>query len=349
MKWESNLYQALCSYENLEKAFEKAKRRKSSKSYVISFEDHLVENLLTLRIELLFHTYKPKPLKSFILRDTKTRRISKSDFRDRIVHHALCNIIEPIFDKTFIYDSYATRKGKGVHKAIQRFDYFKRKVSRNNTRTCYILKADIRHYFDEVDRRILVQIMRKRISDERIIWLIRQILNNFGNWAKKVGMPLGNLTSQFFANIYLNELDYFVKHKLRVKYYIRYVDDFVILHHDLNALQDYKESIDKFLKEKLSIGLHPGKSRIIPLHRGITFLGYRIFCYHTLLRKGNVKRFLVRLEDRSTSLDEGLVTFKDIMHGLNGWFGYAMWANTHNLRKKIMQDVSKLEQNIGTI
>ena len=178
MKRYGNLYGKLCSYEHLERAFKSASKRKSTKVYVIEFEKNLKENLQSLRMELLLHSYRPQPLKTFIIRDPKTRKISKSDFRDRVIHHALCNIIESIFEKYFIYDSYANRKGKGTLKALQRFDYFKRKVSKNNTRTCYILKADIRHYFENVDHDILLRMIRKRIADEKIIWLIKIIERN---------------------------------------------------------------------------------------------------------------------------------------------------------------------------
>jgi len=228
MKTYNNLWKQLCSYTNLLMAFNNAKKRKSKKDYVLKFEKDLDKNLEELRLELLFHTYNPKPLRTFILRDPKTRKISKSDFRDRIVHHALCNILEPILSKPFIHDSYANRKGKGNLKALNRFDYFKRKVSKNNNKNCYVLKADIKHYFDEVPHEVLLNILKKNIKDAKIIWLISKILSNFNSRVKGIGMPLGNLTSQFFANIYLNELDQFVKHKLKVKYYIRYVDDFVI-------------------------------------------------------------------------------------------------------------------------
>ena len=154
MKRYGNLYERLCSYENLDLAFRKARKRKTLKHYVIEFELNLKENLENLRTELLFHSYTPKPLETFIIRDLKTRKISKSDFKDRVVHHALCNIIEPIFQKLFIYDSFANQIGKGTLKALERFDYFKRKVSKNNTREIFILKADVRHYFDEVDHNV---------------------------------------------------------------------------------------------------------------------------------------------------------------------------------------------------
>lgn len=178
MENTDNLFDRICSYENLELAHRKARKRKTLKRYVIDFEKSLKQNLADLRNELIFHTYKPKPLKNFIVRDPKTRKISKSHFRDRVVHHALCNIIEPIFERSFIFDSYANRIGKGTHKAIGRFDYFKKKVSKNNTRKCFVLKCDVKHYFETVNHKILLEIIKKKIKDERIIWLIKNILQN---------------------------------------------------------------------------------------------------------------------------------------------------------------------------
>ena len=172
------LYDELCSYGNLFLAYKKARKRRTKKSYVIDFEKNLKENLLLLRSELLLHCYKPKPLVSFTIHDPKTRKISKSDFRDRVVHHALCNIIEPIFEKSFIYDSYANRTGKGTLKALERFDFFKRKASRNNTTICYILKADIKKYFENVDHEILLDIISQKIADAKVIWLVKKILSN---------------------------------------------------------------------------------------------------------------------------------------------------------------------------
>ena len=185
---ELGLFSEICSYKNLENAFRKARKRKTKKAYVVEFEKNLKENLLKLKTELMFHIYKPRPLVTFIIRDPKTRKISKSDFRDRIVHHALVNILDPIFDTTFIYDSYANRKGKGSLAALQRFDKFKRKVSRNgklngrfNTNQIkgYCLKADIKHYFQTVDHEILLNIIKRKVKDSRVIWLIKRILGNY--------------------------------------------------------------------------------------------------------------------------------------------------------------------------
>ncbi len=262
MKSYNNLYNDIISEENLFLAYNKARKNKTTKSYVLEFEKNLQENLNQLRLELLFHSYKPKPLEIFILRDPKTRKISKSDFRDRIVHHALCNIIDPIFDKTFIYDSYANRKGKGSLKALERFDYFNRIISNKNSVKVYALKSDVKHYFETVSHETLIKIIRKKIRDKKVIWLINQILNNYNSEINGIGMPLGNLTSQFFANIYLNELDKFVKHKLKAKYYIRYVDDFTILDTNKELLEDYKLQIDEFLRT-INLELHPDKSKVV--------------------------------------------------------------------------------------
>ncbi|PIN88484.1 hypothetical protein COU61_04740, partial [Candidatus Pacearchaeota archaeon CG10_big_fil_rev_8_21_14_0_10_35_13] len=172
------MYEQLCSIENLLSAFDNAHKGKSNKYYVKRFEKNLSDNIMKLRLELLNESYKPHPLKVFIINDPKTRKISKSRFRDRIVHHALINIIGRLFENEFIYDSHANQKGKGTLKAVQRFNIFKRKVSRNNTKDCYVLKADIKHYFDEIDHKILLSIIKMKVNDEKIINLISKILKN---------------------------------------------------------------------------------------------------------------------------------------------------------------------------
>ncbi len=323
MKTYKNLYQKLCSEENLALAFRKARKRKSLKPYVIEFEKNLEENLQSLRTELLLNSYQPKPLRTFIIREPKVRKIRKSYFVDRIVHHAICNILGPIFEKRFISDSFANRIGKGSLNALKRFDKFKRKVSKNNTRNCFVFKADIKHYFDEVDHNILINIINRKVKDNKLILLISKVLKNHSD---KVGMPLGNMTSQFFANVYLNELDQFVKHKLKAKFYIRYVDDFVILNEDKKVLEGYKEQISIFLKEKLKLEIHPNKSKILLLHRGVTFLGFRIYSYHRLLRKANIRTMRKNITQED---------YDSICVFLEGWMSYAKHANTYNLRHEI--------------
>ncbi len=328
-----DIYTSLCAYENLELAFKKARKHKTLKPYVVEFENNLTENLLALQQELLSNTYHPKPLKTFVIKDPKTRKISKSDFRDRVIHHALCNMIEPMFEKSFIYDSYANRKGKGTLKAIERFDYFKRKVSKDNTKSCYILKADIRHYFETVNHDVLVDIIRKRIANEQVIRLVKLILTNYGDSGK--GMPLGNLTSQFFANVYLDKLDQFVKHGLKAKYYLRYVDDFIIMDNSRKRLQKFLELTSHFLKQSLKLDLHPDKTKIISLNQGVSFLGYRIFYHHKLLSKKNVARFRRRFAQIRLAYEEDR-DYDKVYDFLEGWTAYAMNADTYNLRKNML-------------
>ena len=193
----NNLYLQIYDRDNLVLAFLKARKGKTKKGYVIEFQNDFVNNINKLQEELKTETYKPKPLVTFILRDPKTRRISKSDFRDRVVHHALVQIIEPIFDKSFIYDSTANRIGKGNLFALKRFDLFKRKITKNNSRTAFCLKADIKHYFQEVNHEVLISTIRRKIEDEKVIRLIKQILKNGcsgGGRSKK--LPERNATGQ---------------------------------------------------------------------------------------------------------------------------------------------------------
>jgi len=345
MNTYNKLYSKLCSYENLLLAYKKARKGKTKRNYVIKFENNLDFNLKLLQFELVNKIYGPRKLKLFIIRDPKTRKICKSSFRDRIVHHAIVNILEPIYEKIFIYDSYASRKDKGQHKALERFDYFKRKVSLNGKKLKgvkdrnyifgYCLKADIKKYFDNVDHEILINILKEKIKDEDFIWLIKQILDNNLNSIKNKSMPLGNYTSQFFANVYLNKLDYFIKHILKAGYYIRYVDDFVILHNDKEVLQYYKKEIDDFLRNNLKIELHKDKSKIIPLHKGINFLGFRSFYHYRLLRKSNVSLFKYNLNEWHEMINKGLMTNSEIISKIEGWIAHASHANSYNLIKKL--------------
>ena len=338
-KMQRNLWGELCSYDNLYLAYKKVRKHKTTRDYVIEFEKDLEGNLLLLRTELLLHSYRPKPLVSFIIKDPKTRKISKSDFRDRIVHHALCNIIEPLFDKGFIYDSYANRKGKGTLAAVKRLDYFKREATRNNIRACYVLKGDIKTYFENVDHNILISIIKKKIKDRHLIWLIKIILFNYNLGNKHKGMPLGNLTSQFFANVYLNELDWFVKHKLKVRYYIRYVDDFVILSQSKYVLTELKEKIDLFLNDNLCLKFHPNKTRIIVLGKRFTFLGFRMFYYHKLLKASNIRMMKTRFKELRGKYLKKMVDYNLIYDFIEGWFAYARQADTYKLRNQIASNL----------
>ena len=336
----------------------KAREGKTSLKYVKDFEENLDKNLMRLEAELRKMKYVPEPLETFVIRDPKTRVIRSPAFRDRIVHHALFNIIGPVFEKIFIYDSYAGRKAKGAHAAVKRFENFMRLAScngrsvkcakNNNDVTGYVLKADIRHYFDTIDLKILLSIMEKKIKDERTLRLIRRIIENHAIESKK-GMPIGSLVSQMCGNIYLNELDYFIKHKLRAKFYIRYMDDFVILHGNKQTLEKWKSEIGAFLLTKLKLELHPDKCKIYPLRKGAKFLGFRIFYKYKLLKKSNIKRIEHRADDFVELYKNQAITKISIYASLEGWENsYAMYANTYIFRMLLMKKMRKSLKKIDS-
>lgn len=327
----SSLFTKLCEYENLLLAFKKARARKSKKAYVQAFQENLPEELGRLQWELLTGTYTPRPLKTFTVRDPKTRQISASNFRDRIVHHAICNLLEPIYEPRFIEDTFANRKGKGTKGILNRFDQFRGKFQEG-----FALKCDIRHYFDTVDQGILLEILGRRIKDVHMMRIIRIILENHKTQETGKGMPLGNLTSQFFANIYLAELDHFVKHSLRAKYYLRYVDDFVILGRNKAQLETWHQKISAFLKDELRIELHKDKTKIVPLNSGVQLVGFRIFRHHKLLKKSNIRRIRIRM----ARFREMPVSPEHMRRSFAGWQGYAQMADTYGLRQEIAQEVN---------
>jgi len=349
MKTYKNLYLKIISLKNLYLAYKKARKGKTKKYYVKEFETNLWYNLIILHKALLFQSYKPKPLQTFIIKDPKTRKISKSAFEDRVVHHALCNIIEPIFEKVFIFDSYANRKGKGTLVAMQRLDKFKRRVSKNgklggwfdnNQVKGFVFKADIEHYFEEVNHQTLLNILKKKINCRKTIWLVKKILDNYSS-NHKTGMPLGNLTSQFFANVYLNELDYFIKHQLKAKYYLRYVDDFLILHPCKNQLIKWKLAINNFLISNLKINLHPDKSKVTSLTKPISFVGFRIFYHHKLLKKFNRVNINKRLNRFHFLFSRNMLDYDTIYQSLQGSFAYITHANTYRFKKKLSTQIEK--------
>lgn len=348
MKTYRHLWEHLCSFQNLQAAHEKASRHKTNYPAVRVFAEHRDYHLALLRHELRTKTYRPRPLKKFVLRDPKTRVICKSDFRDRVIHHALVNILQPVFEPRFIYDSYASRQGKGTLAAIKRYETFQRKLTRNgmlvknarnnNDVVGYALKCDIRHYFDTVDHDILLRIISRRVTDEDVLWLVRTILDHHHSDTPGKGMPLGNWTSQFFANIYLNELDQHVKHHLHATHYIRYVDDFVIMDRSAALLAAHQRAIKDFLGT-IKLALHPTKCQIIPLRRGLSFLGFRIFYHHKLPRYRNIRAIRRRLDTHLTGYAERTTDYSTIFTVLQGWDAYAMHANTYRLRTALRERV----------
>ncbi len=336
MKTYNNLFNKICAFQNLYLAYLKARKCKRYRKDILKFSYNLEENLLMLQEELSNQTYCHGGYRQFIVCDAKKRHIKAAPFRDRVVHHAVYNIIEPIFDKGFIYDNYACREEKGTHKAIKRLEQFIKKRPFGALKI-YCLKCDISKYFASINHKVLLEIVKKKISDKKVIWLIQEIVNS--NYEKEVGegIPIGNLTSQLFANIYLNELDQFVKHQLRIKYYIRYMDDFLILDFNKRKLQKIKREIGEFLEEKLKLKLHPKKANISPTKNGIDFLGYQILSNYRLLRKSTVKRFIKRTKKYQKMLNKGLLTEERFNNALQSWLAYAEHANSWRLRKNLSE------------
>ncbi len=259
----------------------------------------LEDNLFNLHQDLKQKIYRHSNYTEFYITDPKLRHIHKAKVRDRIVHHAIYSILYPIFDKSFIYDSYSCRNQKGTHKAVFRLENFCRKISSNYNITGYYLKCDIKKYFDSIDHKILLKLIKNKVRNKNTLWLIKEIISSFNkDDCSGRGLPLGNLTSQLFANIYLNELDQFIKHTLKIKYYIRYCDDFVILDDNQKYLADLVRVIDKFLQTRLELSLNKNKIFIRKISQGIDFLGYVILPHYRVLRTKTKKRMFKKLAVR---------------------------------------------------
>lgn len=254
-------------------------------------------NIIKLHLDLKKFEYRHSLYEAFNISDPKPRSIHKAQVRDRLLHHAIYKILQPFFDRTFISDSYSCRIGKGTHRAINRFKYFANKISKNNTSTCWVLKCDIRKFFASIDHEIMLRILKTYIQDERIVNLLEIIIRSFSTRQDlAVGLPLGNLTSQLLVNIYMNEFDQFVKHKIKAKYYVRYADDFVFLFGDKNHLKDILSKVSEFLETKLKLSLPPNKVFIKTLASGVDFLGWVNFPHHRVLRTTTKRRMFSKLK-----------------------------------------------------
>ena len=287
----------LFSFENLYRQYLRCRRQKRTTHNALRFEANLEENLVRLREELAGRTYHPSRSVCFVVKQPKFREIFAAEFRDRVVHHVLVEALERIWEPIFLHDSYACRKGKGTHRAVTRLQQSMRRVTHNGTKPGFALQLDIRGFFFHIDQERLFQIIAKRLRDETLLWLARTIIFHdcteqpvfktartlwrhipphktlFGTENRR-GLPIGNLTSQFFSNVYLNELDQFVKHRLKVRHYLRYSDDFVLVHGDQAQLLAWRERIEAFLAERLRLSLTDPLARPQPIRNGVDFLGY---------------------------------------------------------------------------
>jgi len=282
--------------------------------------------LLALHMDLASGRYRHGGYEAFKISDPKPRQIHKASVRDRVLHHAMYRQLYPFFDKTFITDSFSCRVEKGTHKALDRFREFGRRVSRNHTRTAWVLKCDIRKFFASIDQAVLLGILEIYIPDQAILALLQGVIGSFYSTQPGKGLPLGNLTSQLLVNIYMSEFDQWVKHKLKAKHYIRYADDFVLLSHDRGWLEQQIPLIEAFLGEVLGLRLHPDKVFIQTLASGVDFLGWVHFTDHRVPRSATVRRMRRRLAESAKP------------ETLQSYVGLMSHGNTNHLRAAILRE-----------
>jgi RNA-directed DNA polymerase len=356
MKRYGNLWHQVIDFENLLRAARQAQRGKRFRPNVLQFNYHLEQELSQLQHQLKAQTYVPGEYRTFRIFEPKPRLISAAPYRDRVVHHALCNIIIPIFERTFIPDSYANRKGLGTHRALKRFIEFTRFHH-------YVLQCDIQKYFPSIDHSILKAILRRKIKCPETLWLIDTIIDHSNEQEpileyfpgddlltpdkRRHGLPIGNLTSQFFANCYLNGFDHFVKEQLNATHYLRYVDDFAFFSNDRGFLADARVAIEAYLTT-LRLRIHPIKSQLFATNVGANFVGFRVIStgntipkpIYLRVRNDNLRRARDRLcflQDAYLNAEIDLVQLTQAMHS---WLAHLEHADTYRLRQRIFQEWS---------
>jgi hypothetical protein len=339
------MFAQLCSWDNLFLAYAKASRGKRGQPNVAAFEYRLEENLLALQSELRSKTYTPGGYASFYIHEPKRRLISAAPFRDRVVHHALCNLIEPVFERSFIADSYANRVGKGTHRALDRCQQFARRYR-------FALPCDVEQFFPAIDHAVLRSILARKIADPDVFWLIDQIIasgvgvlseayqlryfsgDDLFAAARPRGLPIGNLTSQFWANCYLNPFDHFVKRELRCPAYLRYVDDLLLFADDTATLWEWRTTVVTRLAQ-FRLTIHPG-AHPRPVTEGVPFLGFTVFPDRRRLKRRKGVYFQRRLRALLAAYATGAIGLDDVTASVQGWVNHARYGNTVGLRKAVL-------------
>ncbi|MDO8183633.1 MAG: reverse transcriptase/maturase family protein [bacterium] len=313
-------YNHIISLPNLYQAWREFVRGKKYKKDVAEFALNLSTNIYQLHHDLTTKTYTHSGYYAFNISDPKPRNIHKASVRDRLLHHALYRSLYWHFNQKFIYDSYSCRLGKGTHKALNRFKQFSYKASRNHTKTLWVLKCDVKKFFASIDQEILLKILEKHLTDPDTLNLLKTVIHSFPH-----GLPLGNLTSQLLVNVYMNEFDQFMKHALKVKYYLRYADDFVIMSPDKLFLENLLLEIKDFLEAKLKLNLHPNKIFLKTLASGVDFLGWVHFPNHRVLRTVTKRRMFEKIKDNPKP------------ETVQSYLGLLQHGNTHKLQKLVLQ------------
>ncbi|KPA11859.1 Retron-type reverse transcriptase [Candidatus Magnetomorum sp. HK-1] len=348
-------YSEIHKWDNLLLAHRYASKGKRGKKAAASFEFKLEDNLLSIQDDLFHKTYQPSGYSNFYIHEPKRRLISAAIFRDRVVHHALCNIISPFIEKSFIHDSYANRVGKGTHRAIAKAQEFSRKYE-------YVLPCDIRQFFPSMDHEVLHAILSKKIKDPDILWLINIILKSGKNILKSEyttkwfpgddllavsrprGLPIGNLTSQFWANCYLNPIDHFIKRELRCCAYLRFADDMLLFDNQKKELWHYKnELIKRLMKFRLTI--HENSAQVRPVTEGIPFLGFLIYPNKKRLKRRKGIYYARKFKSLAKEYNSGKIPLSKLTASAQGWAAHASHGDTKGLRRSILSKVKLLSRH----
>ncbi len=347
MKSHADLWPRITSFENLYDAFRRARKGKRTRPDVATFEFELESNLLALQRELTEGTYRPGGYRNFVVRDPVERRISAAPFRDRVVHHALCHVVEPLFDRVFLPHSFANRAGKGTHRAMRRAQALIATYR-------YVLKADVSKFFPSVDHEVLYGLLARRVRCAPTRRLMRLILDSGAGiladeyrmtWFpgdsllspldRPRGLPIGNLTSQFWANVYLHEVDRFVVATLGRDAYVRYVDDFLLFGNDKGDLHDARRRIERFLAT-LRLTLHPRKTGVVPVGVGVPFLGFVHHRRRVRLKRDSVRRFVRRMRRAERAFSERSLCLSELSASIRSWVAHASYGQTFRLREALL-------------
>ncbi|QDT40341.1 Group II intron-encoded protein LtrA [Gimesia alba] len=344
-----NLWPQFASWDNLTLASRRCRRRKRFKRGAIAFDFGWESNLLTLQRELDGGTYEPGPYRHFFIRDPKPRKISAAPFRDRIVHHAIVNVLEPLFERRFLHDSYACRRGKGTHRALDRAQHFLRRHS-------FVLQTDIQRFFPNVDHEILLDLLKRTIVDHRLLDLVSKIVasgegifddetprtwfpgDNLLDILRPTGLPIGNLTSQFFANVLLDPVDHFIKEQLRIPGYVRYADDLLLFADEKKVLWSAAEKVVRFLAT-LRLRLHSQKTVVHASQHGVKYLGFRLKPNGRRLAQQSVRRMRSRLRQQQRLFSAGEIDCCDVSRSLQAWLAHCHTANTTGLINDLLRGV----------
>lgn len=349
MKTYKNLYRNIYTFDNLLMAWQKARKGKRHQPVAAAFEQNLAEEMVSLHDELATETYQPGGYRHFTVFEGKRRKISAAPFRDRVVHHALCNLIVPIYEQKFIYDTYANRVGKGTHKALNRCKQFMQRFE-------YVLPCDIQQFFPAIDHQILKDTLGRTFADTQLMNLCGKIIDSGQGISDDTytmryfpgddlfavnrprGLPIGNLTSQFWANVYLHSLDLFVKHDLRCKGYVRYVDDFLLFANEKNTLKEWQQAIISFL-HRLRLTIHEKRAQPIPVAQGLPFLGFVNYPTHRLLQRKKGIRYRRHLHSLYQDYQAGDINRERLDASVKAWVGHTLHGDTWGLRTQVLGQI----------